>query len=108
MTDPPGSKKATTPKVLTLATGKKHTWERGKHTWLAIYWDDPISHVKRVKHAGSGHAHTHAHATVTLKADAGEEASQTHYSDMRVGIHIKKRAGTLENNTGETIRFRLT
>jgi hypothetical protein len=104
MTDPPGSKKATTPKEPTpLATGKKHSWDRGKYTWLAIYWDDPISHVK---HAGSGHVH--AHATVTLKAEAGEEASQTQYKIPMVGIPIKKRAGTMEHNTGETIRFVLT
>lgn len=108
MKDPPGSKKATTHKHPTLATGKKHSWDRGKYTHLAIYWDDPISHVKHVKHAGSGHADTHAHATVTLKAHAGEEASQTHYREMKVGIHINKQAGTLENNTGETIRFHLT
>jgi hypothetical protein len=106
MTDPPGSKKATIHKHPTLASGKKHTWERGKHKWLAIYWDDPISHVKHVKHAGSGHAH--AHATVTLKAEAGEEASQTQYSVPSVGIPIKKRAGSLEHNTDETIRFVLT
>ncbi len=103
MTDPPSSKKGTTHKDPTLASGKKHTWEKGKYTWLALYWDDPISHVK---HVGSGHAHTHA--TVTLKADAGEEASQTQYNVPMVGIPIKKRAGSLEHNTGETIRFVLT
>lgn len=96
MADPPGSKKATTPNEHTLANGKRHSWDKGKHMWLAIYWDDPI------RQRGGGQP------IVTLKADAGEEASQTKYNVPQVGIPIKKRAGTLENNTGETIRFVLT
>lgn len=92
MVDSPGSKKAAPPKEHIVASGKKLMWERGKHTWLALYWEEPVGH------AGSGHV------SVTHKAEAGESASQTDYHVPRVGIRVDKRAGSLENHTGETIR----
>jgi hypothetical protein len=94
MADPAGNKKAAHLKEETLHHGKKIMWEKNRHTWLALYWADPIMH------AGSGQA------TVTLKTDVA--TSPTHYNVPQVGIHIEKHAGSLENNTGETIRYILT
>lgn len=94
MTEPPGSKKTSPLRDPTLANGKKHSWEKGKYTFLALYWSDAL------KHAGSGQA------VVTLKTDA--QSIETHHSVPRVGIRIEKHAGSLENKTGETIRYVLT